>query len=350
MRDDPHVVALVTRASGGDQDAWQELVDRYAPLVYTICTRYRLSNHDIEDVGQNVWLLLVEQLGKLREPAALPGWLATTTARECLRVVTAANKSERLGTGLDDSVLFVDDAVIDEEILVAERNAALRLALAELPLAASSCCRCSSATRRIPTPRSTRSSVSRSAASGRSALAAWTGCAGRAPSPPSVRASRRSTSGEASQVRNGWDDDRLLTALSEALKAREAVPSWFIETGKNAFAWHNIDAELAQLTYDSNEDRREAAVMRSETASIRSLTFTSAHLSMELEVTGNSLLGQLLPPRAGMLEIHTRAGEISTIEVDEIGGFAVDPIPDSPFRLRCRTADGTDVLTGWITI
>src|SRR6478735_1431703 len=123
MRDDPHVVALVTRASGGDQGAWHELVDRYAPLVYTICTRYRLSNHDIEDVGQNVWLLLVEQLGKLREPAALPGWLATTAAR----------KAERLGTGLDDSVLFVDDAVIDEEILVAERNAALRAAFAELP-------------------------------------------------------------------------------------------------------------------------------------------------------------------------------------------------------------------------
>ncbi len=133
MRDDPHVVALVTRASGGDQGAWHELVDRYAPLVYTICTRYRLSNPDIEDVGQNVWLLLVEQLGKLREPAALPGWLATTTARECLRVVTATNKSERLGTGLDDSVLFVDDAVIDEELLVAERNAALRAAFAELP-------------------------------------------------------------------------------------------------------------------------------------------------------------------------------------------------------------------------
>ena len=133
MRDDPRVVALVTRASGGDPDAWQELVDRYASLVYTICTRYRLSNHDIEDVGQSVWLLLVEQLGKLREPAALPGWLATTTARECLRVVTATSRAERLGTGLDDSVLFVDDAMIDEEILVAERNAALRAAFAELP-------------------------------------------------------------------------------------------------------------------------------------------------------------------------------------------------------------------------
>src|SRR6185312_2722057 len=133
MRDDPHVVALVTRASGGDQDAWSDLVDRYAPLVYTICTRYRLSNHDIEDVGQNVWLLLVGQLSKLREPAALPGWLATTTRRECLRVATAASRSERAGTGLDDAAQFVDDTVIDEEILMAERNAALRTAFAQLP-------------------------------------------------------------------------------------------------------------------------------------------------------------------------------------------------------------------------
>jgi len=69
-----------------------------------------------------VWLLLVEQLGKLREPAALPGWLATTTKRECLRVVTAGHRSDRL-TSLDDTLQFVDDVVIDEEILMAERNA-----------------------------------------------------------------------------------------------------------------------------------------------------------------------------------------------------------------------------------
>jgi RNA polymerase sigma factor (sigma-70 family) len=133
MRDDPTVVALVNRAARGDSAAWNEIVERYAPLVWGICTRFQLSNHDREDVGQNVWLLLVEQLGKLREPAALPGWLATTTHRECLRVVTAARKSERLGTGLDDAPQFVDNTMIDEEILMAERNAALRTALAELP-------------------------------------------------------------------------------------------------------------------------------------------------------------------------------------------------------------------------
>jgi RNA polymerase sigma factor (sigma-70 family) len=132
MRDDPSVIALVTRAAGDDQQAWDELIERYAPLVWAICTRYRLSNHDIEDVGQSVWLLLVEQLGKLREPAALPGWLATTTKRECLRVVTATRKSQQLGSTVDDA-LIADERAIDEEILIAERNAALRTGFAELP-------------------------------------------------------------------------------------------------------------------------------------------------------------------------------------------------------------------------
>jgi RNA polymerase sigma factor (sigma-70 family) len=133
VRDDPTVVALVTRAAGSDPAAWNEIVERYAPLVWSICTRFGLSNHDREDVGQNVWLLLVEQLGKLREPAALPGWLATTTHRECLRVVTASRKSEPIGTAPVDAPQFRDNTVIDEEILMAERNAALRAAFAELP-------------------------------------------------------------------------------------------------------------------------------------------------------------------------------------------------------------------------
>jgi hypothetical protein len=151
-------------------------------------------------------------------------------------------------------------------------------------------------------------------------------------------------------VPDSWDDEQLWEALREALRARQAVPSWFVETGKNAFAWHNIDSELAQLTYDSQRDTHEAMVMRAETASIRALTFTSAHLSMELEVTENSLLGQIIPARSGTLEIHPRNGESSATEVDELGCFSVEPIPPSPFRLRWRAPDGIDVVTGWITI
>jgi hypothetical protein len=92
MRDDPAVISLVTQARDGDQHAWDEIVDRYAPLVWVICRRYQLVRSDTDDVAQTVWLLLVEQLGKLRQPAALPGWIATTTARECLRVLRAASR------------------------------------------------------------------------------------------------------------------------------------------------------------------------------------------------------------------------------------------------------------------
>jgi RNA polymerase sigma factor (sigma-70 family) len=133
MRDDPTVVALVTRATAGDQGAWHEIVERYAPLVWSICVRYQLNGQDAEDVGQTVWLLLVEQLGKLREPAALPGWLAATTAHECLRVVKAARRIEDLGGNLDNALLLPDAATIEQEIITAERNARLRAALAALP-------------------------------------------------------------------------------------------------------------------------------------------------------------------------------------------------------------------------
>jgi len=148
---------------------------------------------------------------------------------------------------------------------------------------------------------------------------------------------------------DGWDDEELLAALGEALRTRQAVPEWFVETGKSAYAWRDIDAELAQLTYDSSRDQDVVAAVRSETASIRALIFTSAHVSIELEVTEGRLLGQVITPRAGTLETHTAAG-ITTSPVDEIGCFVVEPKPASPFRLRFRATDGTDVLTGWVTL
>jgi len=149
-------------------------------------------------------------------------------------------------------------------------------------------------------------------------------------------------------VLDSWDDDQLLAALGGAIRARQAVPDAFVEMGKGAYAWHHIDAELAQLTYDSRTDL--TAAVRSEAASIRALTLTSAHLSMELEVSEDCLLGQVIPPRAGILEAQTGAGTSTETTVDEIGCFAVDPTPASPFRLRFRADDGIDVLTGWITL
>ena len=66
-RDDSLVTDLVTRARNGDRQAWNALVERYAPLIWSICRRHRLGDADAEDVGQSVWLKLVDQLGTLRD-------------------------------------------------------------------------------------------------------------------------------------------------------------------------------------------------------------------------------------------------------------------------------------------
>jgi RNA polymerase sigma factor (sigma-70 family) len=127
------VIELVTRARNGDRQAWDALVDRYTPLIWAICRRYRLDRDDAEDVGQLVWLRLLEQLENIRDPAALAGWLATTAQRECLRV---------LRTRRPHPAGYVPDARDDpdnpagsaeQELLAAERDAALREALARLP-------------------------------------------------------------------------------------------------------------------------------------------------------------------------------------------------------------------------
>jgi RNA polymerase sigma factor (sigma-70 family) len=130
MHDDLSVVALVARAREGDHSAWNELVERYAPLVWSVCRRHRLSDADCEDVGAAVWLRLVEQLDRLREPAALPGWLATTTRRECLRLLRAQQRQIPVE---DDP--FPDEAVAasDEWLLAEERRLALRRGFATLP-------------------------------------------------------------------------------------------------------------------------------------------------------------------------------------------------------------------------
>jgi RNA polymerase sigma factor (sigma-70 family) len=129
MRDDPVVVDLVVRARRGDKAAWDAIVERYAPLVWAVCRRHRLSGADAEDVGASVWLRLVENLGGLREPAALPGWLATTARRECLQFLSMQNRQipvEDLDVGPDTG------PASDEWLLLEERRDALRQAFAGL--------------------------------------------------------------------------------------------------------------------------------------------------------------------------------------------------------------------------
>src|SRR5579863_546973 len=132
--DDPVLLDLVARAKGGDTQAWDALIERYDALIWSICRKHRLGQSDADDVRQSVWLRLVDQLDKLREPAALPGWITTTTRRECGRVVRAAYGPHAVFYALDAENMPDEQAeVAGQELLAAERRAALREAFTDLP-------------------------------------------------------------------------------------------------------------------------------------------------------------------------------------------------------------------------
>jgi RNA polymerase sigma factor (sigma-70 family) len=134
VRDNPVVIDLVTRAATGDKHAWDALVEQFSPLIWSLCRKYRLADADAEDVGQKVWLQLVGHLDTIRDPAALPGWLVTVTRRECLQVLSAAHRSAPAGY-LTDIQNMADDQsrTAEQDLLAAERHAALREAFAALP-------------------------------------------------------------------------------------------------------------------------------------------------------------------------------------------------------------------------
>ena len=84
---------LVAGASDGDARAWEQLVDGFAGLVWSVVRGHNIYGAEAADICQTVWLRLVEHLGRLREPERTGAWLATTARHECLRVLRRSGRS-----------------------------------------------------------------------------------------------------------------------------------------------------------------------------------------------------------------------------------------------------------------
>ena len=128
---------LVAAAAAGDRQAWEQLVDAYGRLVWSITRNHRLSPGDAADVSQTTWLRLLEHIGRLGEPGRVGSWLATTARRECLRILAKNKRTAPVG---DDAVfefapapLAPKAAAVDNDQLATERVPAVRDAVATLP-------------------------------------------------------------------------------------------------------------------------------------------------------------------------------------------------------------------------
>jgi RNA polymerase sigma factor (sigma-70 family) len=116
MTDD--VGQLLHRAGNGDQKAWDELVDRYSRLVWSVARSFGLDDATAADVSQTVWLRLIEHSDRIRDPERLAGWLGTTTRREALRVIRGRRRqqpSEFVDNVADRVTPQPDELLIEDE-------------------------------------------------------------------------------------------------------------------------------------------------------------------------------------------------------------------------------------------
>jgi RNA polymerase sigma factor (sigma-70 family) len=121
----------------GDQSAWDALINRYAALIYSIPLKYGFGEADAADVFQSVCLTLLEKLDTIRAPRGLPAWIITTTSRQCF-ALARERRRERNRQAPDPSLSgdaepLDPDPLPEEELVVLERQNALKNAIAQLP-------------------------------------------------------------------------------------------------------------------------------------------------------------------------------------------------------------------------
>lgn len=127
------VADWVRQAAARDLQAWNRLVDQYSRLIWSITTRFKLSESDAADVVQTTWMRLIEHIDKIEQPGRVGSWLATTARNECLRHVAAHKRIVLVQEGGQFDGADNHEPDVDEALLADERAQDVRKAMAHLP-------------------------------------------------------------------------------------------------------------------------------------------------------------------------------------------------------------------------
>lgn len=119
-----HDAQLIKRCRKGDQAAWDELVERYQRLIYTIPRRAGLSDEQAADIFQDVFLTLFQKIDEIEQPERIRSWIVTTAKFKTWGVIRGTKgfhvpeTEEEMETemaSLADGAPLADDLLIELE-------------------------------------------------------------------------------------------------------------------------------------------------------------------------------------------------------------------------------------------
>jgi hypothetical protein len=144
------------------------------------------------------------------------------------------------------------------------------------------------------------------------------------------------------------DDELLMSLLKEALGQEADVPAHRRTAARGAFAWRTIDSELLSLAHDSLVGADAGVRAAPAQAEARIVSFEGSDVSLELELVGDLVTGQVLPPQSCTITTQTRQGDGPALDVDDSGFFETEAPTDRPVRWRIELADRT-LTSPWLT-
>jgi RNA polymerase sigma factor (sigma-70 family) len=100
---------LIARCLGGEQGAWEELVQVYTRRVYAICYRFTNSDSEAQDLTQEVFLRIFRTLGSFRAgEGSFTVWLTRLT-RNLLVDHYRRTKQERVTDAIEEKLTVLEE-------------------------------------------------------------------------------------------------------------------------------------------------------------------------------------------------------------------------------------------------
>lgn len=150
-------------------------------------------------------------------------------------------------------------------------------------------------------------------------------------------------------MKERFDDETTLGILRHGLAEADPIPEYVRAAAREAILWRTLDAEMAQLVFDSAVD--ELAGVRSA-GSDRQVTFRAPGVEIEvgvMAVDGREITGQLVPPQSATVEL--RSGEtIRETVTDRLGRFRFADVASGSVAIVVITDDGTRIATEWMVV
>jgi hypothetical protein len=148
-----------------------------------------------------------------------------------------------------------------------------------------------------------------------------------------------------------WDpsDDDLMAELQQALQEAQDIPAELAEAARASYTWRTVDEELERLTLAYDSAMADAAHVRAAGSAARMLVFESDDVTIEIEVSDDVLMGQVVPTGPGRVVVEDPKGALEEVEADDGGFFLLRRPATTPLRFTWVAGD-TRVVTEWVAL